>query len=93
MKVSPILFPSEVRDLIMQQNSIGWRQLFNGRFATEWLRLQQQYYHKHRNIAENNRRDGGIWQVQLTLLLWDQWRAVWKLRNQDVHGHDEAARA
>ena len=72
--VSPILFPSEeVRDLITQQNVIGWCQLLNGRFAKEWSRLQQQYYHKHRNKAENNRRDGGKWQIQLILSLWDQW--------------------
>jgi hypothetical protein len=94
IELSTILFPSDVRDLIIQQNAIGsWRQLFNGRFATEWSRLQQTYYQKHRTKAENRRRDGGTWQVQLIIVLWDQRREVWKLRNQDVHGQDDAARA
>jgi hypothetical protein len=28
--LSPILFPIDVRRVIMQQNEIGWRQVFNG---------------------------------------------------------------
>lgn len=31
--VSPILFPIYVREVILQQNAIGWRQLFNVRFG------------------------------------------------------------
>jgi hypothetical protein len=34
--VSTIRFPQEVRLLIQQQNAIGWRQIFRGRFASEW---------------------------------------------------------
>jgi hypothetical protein len=34
-EVSSIMFPQEVRLLIQQQNAIGWRQIFRGRFASE----------------------------------------------------------
>ena len=62
--------------------------------APELSRLQQNYYHKHRNQADNKRRDGAQCQAKLTLVLWDhQWRKVQRLRNQDIYGQDEAARA
>ena len=48
VEVSPILFPVDVRKLLIEQNSIGWRQLFSGRFSIEWSRVQQEYYSKHR---------------------------------------------
>jgi hypothetical protein len=46
--VSPIFYPQDVRHLLVQQNAIGWRQLFSGRFSIEWARLKQEYYYKHR---------------------------------------------
>ena len=48
VEVSPILYPGDVRQLLIRQNSIGWRQLFSGRFSTEWARIQQAYYQQHR---------------------------------------------
>ena len=91
--VSPILYPQDVRKLIIEQNAIGWRQIFSGRFSTEWSTIQQTYYSKHRNKVRNQRRDGSQWQVKLIGVMWDQWRAVWTMRNRDVHGHDSATRA
>jgi hypothetical protein len=29
IKLSPILFPTEVRQVIIQQNAIGWHQIFS----------------------------------------------------------------
>jgi hypothetical protein len=55
---SPILYPLEDRQLITQQNAIGWRQIFYGRFSVEWARIQQAYYFKHRKKTTNNRLDG-----------------------------------
>ena len=94
IEVSPILYPQEVRHLVLQQNAIGWRQLFNGRFTVEWAKLQQEYYTKHRKKQDGNkRRDGSQWQVKLIVLMWDQWRLLWSLRNSDVHGKDSVTRA
>jgi hypothetical protein len=91
--LSPASYPTEVRGLLIQQNAIGWRQTFCGRFSIEWSRIQQAYYSKHRSKTDIPHRDGLQWQVKLTILLWDQWRKVWKVRNQEVHGHDDAERA
>ena len=37
--VSPFLCPMEVRQVIVQQSAIGWRQVFNGRSETAWATL------------------------------------------------------
>ena len=38
----PQIFSPRLQDIIQQQNAIEWRQLFkNGRFSTEWSRVQQ----------------------------------------------------
>ena len=84
--VSPIFFPEETRRLIYQQNQIGWRQIFNGRFSTEWTRLQDEYYYRHRNHTKY-RRTGIQWQKNLITVIWTQWQHVWKMRNDDVHGN------
>ena len=92
--VSPILYPLDARQLIVQQNAIGWGQVLHGRFSLEWARIQQDYYHKHRTKVDvNKRRDGAQWQVKLISLMWDHWRKVWSLRNADVHGHDTITRS
>ena len=91
--INPTLYPSEVRELVIQQNVIGWRQVFNGRFSIEWSRIQQEYYSKHRTKPGIKNRNGSQWQVKLMTLIWEQWRKVWKERNQEVHGQDEAERS
>ena len=94
VEVSPILFPVDVRKLLIEQNAIGWRQLFSGRFSIEWSRVQQEYYSKHRTKPGHvKNRDGSKWQVKLNSLMWDQWRSVWTMRNSDVHGLDQVTRA
>jgi hypothetical protein len=44
IQVASILFPRDLRQLILQQNLIGWRQIFNGRFSTEWARVQEDHF-------------------------------------------------
>ena len=90
--VSPCLFPTEVRRLIIQQNEIGWRQIVRGRFSTEWERLQNDYYFRHRKKTKY-RRTGIMWQKQFMLLVWDLWHDVWMLRNDQVHGTTAETRA
>jgi hypothetical protein len=70
--LSPILYPLDVRELLFEQNSIGWGQLFSGRFCIEWTKIQKVYYSRHRQKeAGNQRRDGLQWQVKLIVLMWD----------------------
>ena len=48
----------QFRRLFVQQNSIGWRQIFSGRFGTEWERLQDDYYGIN---PEKRKRCTGLW--------------------------------
>jgi hypothetical protein len=46
-------YPAKYRTLISQQNSLRWRQLFNGRMSKEWARLQDD----HLYIMAQRRQD------------------------------------
>ncbi|KAI2499118.1 hypothetical protein MHU86_15388 [Fragilaria crotonensis] len=93
--VSPVLFPPEVRRVIMHQNEIGWRQVFNGRFAIAWSTVQEDYLARHNvSSGRNNtqlRKKGKQWQKKFILEIWKQWMTLWKARNDLVHGKDTTA--
>ena len=46
IQVDSIPFSDELRNLIIEQNAIGWRQIFSGRFSKEWSVVQQAQYHR-----------------------------------------------
>jgi hypothetical protein len=85
-------YPHELHLLIRQQNKIGWRQLFQGRFSQEWSRIQSDYYYRtlENRSSKNHKMTGNGWQVKIITTLWTHWRTLWKQRNQDVFGHDAA---
>ena len=60
--------------MIQQQNVIGWRQLFNGRFGTEWSRVQDDYYARERSQhGKNDKRSGEKWQTKVISHIWKKW--------------------
>ena len=88
---STIFYPVEATQLIHQQNQLGWRQIFSGRFSKEWCRIQDDYYQRsgHRNNRNNT---GERWQVHFQKIIWEQWFALWKTRNGEVHRIDSQTR-
>jgi hypothetical protein len=62
---SPTTFPCSIsratyRRLVSEQTNLGWHQLFNGRWSTEWARLQDGYLlHHHDPIPEKLRVNCG----------------------------------
>ena len=47
IQVDPTQFSDALRNLIIEQNVIGWRQLFSGRFSTKvWSVVQQAQYNR-----------------------------------------------
>ena len=91
IQVSPILFPSDVRQVILQQNAICWRQIFNGRFAIAWAAVQDDYLarsapHTNRKADTQKVKKGKHWQQRFILAIWKQWSVVWKQRNEMIHG-------
>ena len=80
-------FSPRLQLIIQQQNQIGWRQLFNGRFAMAWSNTQQAAYDRRpRGNNEQIKRTGEKWQVQLITHIWTQWEKAWVDRNQALHG-------
>jgi hypothetical protein len=96
--LSPILFPVEVRHVITQQNAIGWRQVFTGRFANGWVSVHEDFLERQvsRSSSENTtarkKRKGKQWQTHFLQEIWKQWSILWKGRNELVHGTTQSTR-
>ena len=90
--VSPVLFPVEVRSLILTQNKIGWRQILRGRFSQEWQRIQNAYYMTHRTKLAF-KRTGKRWQQQFISVIWSSWFQLWSSSIGEVHGTNAETRA
>ena len=57
--------------LIQQQNELGWSKLFNGRFVSEWQRLQNQ--HLRTNGIQEITLTGQCWTTSMMVLLWKEF--------------------
>ena len=89
-------YESSKHRLIQQQNRIGWRQIFHGRFSIEWARLQESFYNRSRSQHDRSQGTsltGERWLTNLILFVWDKWYTLWKHRNQELHGRDVRTRA
>ena len=83
----------EFSHVIAQQNAIGWRQIFQGRFGKAWSDMQEQHYRGLHRRQQRKTFTGDQWQVSIILWVWDKWYTLWKQRNQEAHGHDAQLRA
>ncbi|KAI2493088.1 hypothetical protein MHU86_21472 [Fragilaria crotonensis] len=72
--------------MIHQQNKIGWKHLFLGRFTWGWSDVQDAYYVSHPDYNQKKCRTGSAWQVAIISCLWDQWYLLWECRNHALHG-------
>ena len=94
IQVNPYDHDDSIRQVVIQQNRIGWRQLFNGRFGKAWSKHQDQYYDSRRKPgAKPNISTGKKWQISVILFVWDKWFTLWKQRNLEAHGHDSQTKA
>ena len=90
--LNPDDYQASVQQIIVHQNRIGWSQLFMGRFSVTWTQQQRRYQSSQRGETDKELHNSA-WQVNLILLVWEQWHTLWKQRNGEVHGHDERTRA
>lgn len=67
--------------ILSQQNSIGWRQIINGRFGNQWSRTQDDYYarEERRQRGTDDKRTGQCWLIQSITHIWKHWMKLWKL--------------
>ena len=87
--LQPHQFSPRLQRLIHQQNQIGWRQMFNGRFGSEWSKVQNDAYSRRpQNSDDKIKRTGAKWQTQLIVHIWTQWESAWNERNTALHGHN-----
>lgn len=84
--MNPNSYPVRYHDLIIQQNAIGWGQLYRGRWTQTWTTLQNQYHRNHWNSTSSN--CPRHWLLGLGRLLLDQWLKIWKIRNEQRHGQE-----
>jgi hypothetical protein len=87
----PEAYPAAFRRLVREQTTLGWRQLFNGRWSTEWARLQDRYLLCHFDPIPDKLR-GPKWTLAHIDLLWTHFRKLWDSRNGKVHGVDTSTR-
>ena len=85
-------FPDDMQLINKQQESIGWRHIFNERFGLAWSIHQEWYYSRLEETTRTKVMTRQRWQTNLIKLIWNQWLLFWSLRNQDVNGADEVTR-
>ena len=90
--LDPQDYPAQVTTIIHEQNAIGWRQLFNGRFSKAWSKVQDEAYSRSPPPEGKQKRTGDRWQVKFIIKIWDEWEARWSDRNKALHGHNAATR-
>jgi hypothetical protein len=70
--------------LIDSQTAIGWKHLPFGRFSIEWSRIQE--LHTRAKKLDPKLFSGKSWTSKVTKHMWRAFRALWLLRNADLHG-------
>lgn len=75
-----------VAEVAQAQADIGWHQILFGRFALHWQQSHNNYL-GNRATSKNN---GVTWMTTVIQVWLQQWLKLWKLRNEDRHGRDEA---
>jgi len=81
-KVDVSNYPIKYANAIMTQETIGWRHLFGGKLAREWLALQKE----STNITMNKKREDYIWGASVVETILAKFIDLWETRNEEVHG-------
>jgi hypothetical protein len=55
--------PSKLKNIIYQQNKIGWDHIFQGFFSLAWSEVQDEYYAQQAKATESTQRTGRSWQI------------------------------
>ena len=100
--IQPCPYHPKFSLLISQQSSIGWDQLFLGRFSVRWGTLQDSFQESQSlssPTATNPKQQtskpktGTDWTSSIICSVWKSWHVLWKTRNDARHGADACSRA
>ncbi|KAG7350693.1 hypothetical protein IV203_010053 [Nitzschia inconspicua] len=79
--------PERIADVLLSQTTIGWDNLFLGRWSKHWTTLQLQYLQPN-HIEVNNKNHGLSLSSNIIRLMWDHYYKEWTTRNKARHGKD-----
>mmetsp|Transcript_21929 Transcript_21929/g.33170 ORF Transcript_21929/g.33170 Transcript_21929/m.33170 type:complete len:130 (-) Transcript_21929:296-685(-) len=65
--VDPTKYPTKYQNLITEHNSIGRKQIFNGRWSKQWGQIQQEHYRAN----QDKKKTGSGWAKKLLLIIWE----------------------
>ena len=83
-------YPAVYHNLILEQNRIGWHQLFKARWSKQWIVHQQAYHQKA--TSPSIATEGKKWITQIGHLLLHSWHEIWQVRNNERHGQEHQHR-
>ena len=86
--LDPLKYSSEYRELVHQQNAIGWLNFMRGRWSLEWTRLQFVKTKKRLQVGKGTTSKGN-WAATIIRIMWDSIYAAWTQRNNERHGTDK----
>lgn len=81
-------YPPAYHEVIHTQNAIGWDQLFKARWSRHWVSCQNRY--RDQKADHSLAKPGDKWAVQMGHLFLTSWLELWKIRNMERHGQDQA---
>ena len=84
------LYPLPYRPLIVDQDTIGWNQFFQGRISIKWASLQQVHLW---DLPPIKGHDGTHWSPSILGHIFTKWNLLWDTHNKDLHGIDIKAKA
>jgi hypothetical protein len=81
--------PPYRQQLVEEQGTIGWTNFLKGRLATQWALHQDRHLNDRK--LKTSKRKGTTWATNFASTMLNEWLALWKLRNEDMHGRDKTA--
>jgi hypothetical protein len=78
------IFSAAETTLVDSQTAIGWQHIIFGRFSIEWSNMQES--HARAEKLDPKIYSGKSWTTKVTKHIWRAFRALWLLRNADLHG-------
>jgi ribonuclease HI len=75
------------RQLIDEQNQIGWEHIWKGRWSKQWATFQELHYRRNQATSTFT---GQFWTTKLIKLMWTHFWEHWDSRNGDKHGRTPA---
>jgi hypothetical protein len=89
---TPQEYPVAYRPLVHEQTTLGWQQLFNGRWSLQWFVLQDRYLSWHFDPVPDP-LNSKKWTTAKIHFLWTSFWTLWELRNGQVYGVNSSTRA